>query len=381
VPLLAIQLTHSAVLVSAISAAAFLPWILVSLPVGAMVDRYDRKRLMVCSQVVQAAVMAVTVLAVGAGAMSVGLAAVMAFALGIGDVVFGNAAQAMLPEVVAASQLHRANGYQNTVVYIGQQFIGPPVGSALFAFAASAPFGLNAVSFACSAALIAGLPRARQPRAEEHPPMAAAIRHGLQWLLRHRQLRTLALLLAVNTFCFSMGNSTLVLLATRTLHISARGYGLLLAAAAIGGVLGGLVDARLLAWLGTLPALLTSLVTTVVVFEAIGVAPNLVVLAGLLATSGFATTIWNVLVVSLRQQEVPNELRGRVNSVYRMIGWGLIPLGALTGGVVADTLGLRAPYPVAGVIRGIALLGALPVLIQTMRVYHDGSDLHRRAQV
>jgi predicted MFS family arabinose efflux permease len=74
--------------------------------------------------------------------------------------------------------------------------------------------------------------------------------------------------------------------------------------------------------------------------------------------------MWNIVTVSLRQQIVPSELLGRVNSVYRMLGWGLMPLGALAGGLVAHTFGLRAPFPVAGVLRGIALLVALPVLVR-----------------
>jgi MFS family permease len=73
------------------------------------------------------------------------------------------------------------------------------------------------------------------------------------------------------------------------------------------------------------------------------------------------------VTVSLRQQVVPSELLGRVNSVYRMLGWGLIPLGALTGGLVAHMLGLRAGYLIAGALRGIALLVALPVLIGALR--------------
>jgi MFS family permease len=367
VPLLAVRMTRSPVLVSAVSAATFLPWLLFSLPAGAMVDRYDRTRLMVRSQLAQAAVVAVTALLVALGGMSLDLLVVMAFALGGCEVVFGNAAQAMLPQVVPAGLLHRANGYLNSVTYIGQQFVGPPMGSVLFVVAAAAPFGLNAASFVGSAALIATLPRTVRPEVER-PPMRTEIRDGLRWLAGHRLLRTLALLLGVNLFCFAMGTSTLVLLATRTLHVDTSGYGVLLAAAAVGGTIGGVVNARLLAWLGTLPALLASLTTTVLVFEAIGVAPDVGVLAALLAVSGFATTIWNVTAVSLRQQQVPDNLRGRVNSVYRMIGRGLMPLGALAGGLVAGTLGLRAPFPVAGAIRAVALLAALPILVTTMRV-------------
>lgn len=366
VPLLAARLTRSPVLVSAVSAAAFLPWLLFSLPVGVVVDRHDRTRLMARAQLGQALVVVVVAILVATGAMGVGLLVVMAFTLGVCEVVVGNAAQAMLPDIVPGPLLPRANGYQRTAVHVGQQFVGPPVGSLLFVVAAAAPFGLNAVSFVGSAVLISTLPRTTR-RAAGRAPMRAQIGDGVRWLLGHRLLRTLALLLAVNTFCFSMANSTLVLLATRALHVSTRGYGLLLATAAVGGVIGGVAAARLLSRVGPLPVLLGCLATAVAAFEAVGLAPNAVLLAVPLGVSGLATTVWSVLSVSLRQQQVPDAVRGRVNSVYRLVGWGLMPVGAVAGGLVADTLGLRAPYAVAGAIRAVALLAALPVLVTSRR--------------
>ncbi|TDQ00839.1 MFS transporter [Labedaea rhizosphaerae] len=369
VPLLALHLTSEPVLVSAVSAAAFLPYLLVSLPMGALVDRRDRTLLMVSSQLAQAAVLAVVTVLLVLGGMNVGLLVVMAFALGVCEVVFDNSSQAILPDIVPDRQLHQANGYQNTATFIGRQFVGPPVGSFLFTAAAAAPFGLNALSFLGSAALIAGRRTERGARLARPggEPMRRAIVDGLVWLWHHRLLRTLALLSCANTFCFAMGTATLVLLATQEVHTSSLGYGVLLTATALGGAVGGLVNAHLVAWLGSLRALLVSLVTTVVVFVAIGLAPNTVVLAALLAVGGFATTMWNVLVVSLRQQRVPSELRGRVNSVYRMIAWGLMPVGALAGGVVAARFGLRLPYPVAGAIRAVALGAALPVLVRSLK--------------
>jgi MFS family permease len=197
--------------------------------------------------------------------------------------------------------------------------------------------------------------------------MRTAIADGLRWLAGHRLLRTLAVLLGVNTFCWQLGNVSLVLLATQELHLDAPGYGLLLAGAAVGSLLGGLLGAPIVERLGALPALLTALVTNVVTFVGIGLSPNAIVLGALLAITGFVTTLWNIVTVSLRQQIVPSELLGRVNSVYRMLGWGLMPLGALVGGVVAHTSGVHAPYLVAGVLRGIFLLAALPVLVRAMR--------------
>lgn len=366
VPLLAITITHDPRLVSIVAATTYLPWLLLSLPAGALVDRQDRVGLMWRSQAIQAVIVGIAAALAAAGDMSIPILAAMAFGLGACEVVFGNAAQAVLPEIVPKSLLHKANGNQYTVTTIGQMFLGPPAGSLLFTVAIALPFGVDAGSFVLSAALVATLPR--RARVEVgHPPIRTAIADGLRWLTRHRLLRTLALLLGVNTFCFQLGNVTLVLLATQTLRLSSSGYGLLLAGGALGSVVGGLVNARIVARTGALPALLTALFANVVVFEGIGISPNAIVLGSLLALNGFVTTMWNIVTVSLRQQIVPAGFLGRVNSVYRMLGWGLMPLGALAGGFLAHEFGLRAGYPVAGALRGLALLAALPVLIPAVR--------------
>ncbi|SNS23596.1 Predicted arabinose efflux permease, MFS family [Streptosporangium subroseum] len=366
VPLLAVTITRDPRLVSVVSAATYLPWLLLSLPAGALVDRHDRVGLMWRSQAIQAVIVGILGALAAFGQIGIPVLAIMAFGLGACEVVFANAAQSILPDIVAEPLLHRANGNQQTITVIGYQFLGPPIGSLLFAVAVALPFGMDAGSFALSAALLATLPRGGR-RQVEHPPMRAAIADGLRWLARHRLLRTLAVLLGVNTFCGQLGNVTLVLLATQALHLDARGYGLLLAGAAIGSLLGGLVSARVVERAGALPALLTALAMNVVVFVGIGLSPNAIVLGVLLAVNGFVITLWNVVTVSLRQRIVPSAMLGRVNSVYKMLGWGLIPLGALAGGLVAHAFGLRAPYPVAGVLRGIALLVAMPVLIRAMR--------------
>ncbi|MET9245415.1 MFS transporter [Nonomuraea sp. NPDC003709] len=366
VPLLAVTVTRDPRLVSIVSAATYLPWLLLSLPAGALVDRHDRVALMWRAQAIQALIVAVIAVLAAFGQIGIPMLAIIAFGLGACTVVFANAAQAVLPDIVAEPLLHKANGHQQVITTVGLQFAGPPAGSLLFAVAVALPFSVDAASFALSAALLATLPRRRRERIE-HPPMRTAIADGLRWLARHRLLRTLAILLGVNTFCFQLGNVSLVLLATQTLRLDAPGYGLLLAGAAIGSLLGGLVSARLVQRMGELSALLAALITNVVIFFGIGLSPNVIVLGALLAVNGFVTTLWSIVTVSLRQRIVPSEMLGRVNSVYRMLGWGLIPLGALAGGLVAHAFGLRAPYPVAGALRGIALLVALPVLIRAMR--------------
>jgi MFS family permease len=306
--------------------------------------------------------------AVAAGAVSVPLLVVLAFVLGCCEVVFGTAAQAVLPELVPRQLLARANGNQYASQVTGQLFLGPPVGSLLFVLAAALPFGLDTASFAVSAALLAGLVRqttggTRSPSM----PIGSAIGQGVRWLGGHRLLRTLAVLLGVNSFCNQLGQATLVLFATETLGVGRAGYGLLLAAGAFGSVLGGLVSPRVVRRIGRRAAVLAALAGSAAAYLAAGLVRDAVSLAALLAVNGFAITVWNVVTVTLRQEVVPTALLGRVTSVYRMLGWGLLPLGALAGGLVAHTVGLRAPLPLAGAVRAVALLAAIPILLRTLR--------------
>ena len=365
-PLFAVTVTKDPRLISLVSAAIFLPWLLLSLPAGAIVDRHDRVGLMWRSQAFQFAVMSVLTVLIVTHTAGIAALAAAGFLIGCAEVVYSNAEQSALPALVPADLLPRANGNQQVVLTIGETFAGPPLGSALFAVRAALPFGLDAVSFAGSAALLAGLPRTAksrttQPRSEQR--MRAQIAEGVRWLAGHRLLRTVALLLGVSNFSSQMGQATLVLLATQTLHVGTRGYGLLWTAAAVGSVLGGLVNPAITRRLGLLTSLIVAMAAFAVLDAGIGLAPDFAVAAALMAGNGFFVTMWNVVTVTMRQRIVPAELLGRVNSVYRMLGWGLMPLGALAGGFIAHAAGLRAAYIVGGVLSGVALLAALPVLV------------------
>jgi MFS family permease len=367
-PLLAVTITRDPRLVSVVTAATFLPWLLLSLPAGAVVDRYDRATLMWRAQAVQAAVVAVVAILIVVHHADIAVLAVGGLLLGSAEVIFSNAAQSVLPALVPPELLPKANGSQQVSLTVGESFLGPPIGSLLFAASAALPFGLDAASFAGSAALAARLPRTH-PASDtaKRPRIRAQIAEGLRWLAGHRLLRVVAVLLGIYNFANQMGQAILVLLATQTLHVSTRGYGLLLAASAVGSVVGGLVNPVLTRRLGLLPSLVFPAVVDAVAFAGIGLAPGPIVVAALLAVQGFSVAMWNVVTVSLRQRIVPGRLLGRVNSVYRMLGWGLMPLGALAGGFVAHAAGLRAPYIVAGLLCLLSVLTALPFLLSASR--------------
>jgi MFS family permease len=376
-PLLAYTITRDPRLIALVSAAAFVPWLVLSLPAGVIVDRYDRGVLMWRSQLAEGLMIAMIAVLVLAHVIDIALLILLGFLLGAAEVIFSNAAQSVLPDLVPPAELPKANGNLQVSLTVGETFVGPPLGSALFAIARVLPFGLNALTFFGSAALLTGLPKKDRP-VTEHARMTTQIGEGLRYLGGHRLLRVVAVLLGVSNFASQMGQATLVLLAVQILHTGTTGYGLLWTASAVGAILGGMTNPVLTRRLGMLASLIISLAVSAAATAGIGLAPDMYVAGALFAVNGYTTTMWNVVTVSLRQRIVPRELLGRVNSVYRMIGWGLIPVGAVTGGFVAKEFGLRAPYTLAGIVLAVVGVLTLPVLIRAGRT---GSSLAVAAPV
>jgi len=394
VPLLAVYFTHSPAQVAGVATAASLPWLLCSLHAGALADRYDRRRLMSIAQIVQALAVSIAAVTAMVPGGRIWMLYLTSFALGAAETVFANSAQSMLPAVVGPAQLEAANGRQYATETVTQQFIGPPLGSLLFAAALPAtrslPFWLDAVTFALSAFLIARiyLPRpagAADPAAAlagprpARRPMRHDIAEGLRWLAGHRLLRTLAILLAVTNMAGQIANSTFVLFATERLHVGARGYGVLLAASAIGGVAGGLASRRIVAHLGTRRSIILGAAIGAASAGVVGaLARDVYVMVACMAASAFSATVWNVATVSMRQRIIPDRIRGRVNSVYRLAGWGSMPVGAAIGGAIATTFGLRAPWFVAAALRiGVVTVAALALRPALFAVAEAGAQTPR----
>jgi MFS family permease len=368
-PLLAATLTRDPRLVAGLAVAFSLPWLLFALPAGALVDRLDRRRVMWHANAVRALLVALIAVLAATGIGGIAALYAVALALGVCETLFDNAAQAMLPAIVPASLLATANGRQYAAEVVANQFAGPPLGGVLFAASVSLPFWLDSATFAVSAVLIATLRGSFRPATSASPSPArrslrAEIAEGLRWLRGHRLLRTLALLLGVSNLATSMGFATFVLLAQDELGVSARGFGVLLAGMAVGSVVGGLVGGRFAARLGPARSLVAAAGIMGVLHVAVGLAGSALFVAVLLAIVGVFTMVWNIVTVSLRQQIVPDHLLGRVNSAYRFLGWGSIPLGALLGGLVANTFGLRVPWVAGGLVALAGLVVCLPVLTQ-----------------
>ncbi|MCU1450714.1 MAG: Na+/melibiose symporter-like transporter [Acidimicrobiales bacterium] len=374
-PLLAASLTRDPAKVAAVAFAGRLPWLLFSLLSGALVDRTDRRRVMWQVDLLRALVVTALAAAVLLESTSIALLVVIAFVLGTGETLFDNAAQALMPAVVGREHLEAANTRLYAAQISSQEFVGPPVGSLLFAVAMAVPFFLDAGSFALAAGLVLamrGTYRAPHRPSEGRPRLRSEIAEGLRWLWRHRLLRTLAVMLGVWNLLTTASAAIFVLFATQDLHVSKAGYGLLFSAGAVGSLLGTALATRVTRTIGPGRALLLAVAISSAADFAVAGTSSAYLVGAMGALGSMVGIIWNVVTVSLRQAIIPDELLGRVNSVYRFLGWGMMPIGAAVGGVLATAFGLRSTFWVAG-----AVLAAMALL--TFRTVNNKAIAEARA--
>ena len=353
-PLLVASLTRDPLLVAAATLIGRLPWLLFALISGALVDRMDRKRVMVITNVLRA--LGIGLMAWGVATDRVELFAiyVVAFGLGVAETFFDTSAEALVPRLVDIDDLPPANGRLQALEWVGGAFAGPPLGALLFAVFAALPFFLDAASFAIAAVFILLIPGSYRSERVIDTSVREDIAGGLKWLWNQRVVRTLALMAGVtNLFTFGI-IAVFVLYAQDILGVSDVGYGVLLATLGVGGLLGAVIGPRLVLSLGSGNTIRLTLVAQIVLTALFGFTSNVYVVGALLLLYGLLITAWNIVAVSLRQGLTPDEIRGRVAGASRLLAWGAQPLGALLGGLVASAFGLRAPFFVASVAFVIA---------------------------
>ncbi|MEJ7846211.1 MAG: MFS transporter [Acidimicrobiales bacterium] len=357
-PLIAVGITREPGAVAVVALAQRLPWLVFALPAGALSDRLDRRRTMLGASVARAVVLAGLAVAVATGHETIALLAVVGFALGIAETLFDTSAQSLVPALVPHDHLSQANGRLYAVELGANQFVGPPLGGLVVAVSAAAAVATSAAAYVVAAvalALVAGSHRVA--RAGPPTSMRADIAEGLRYLWRHRLLRTLALLVGLGNLASA---ATAAVLALRLVDpgpvgLSEVGYGLVIAAGALGSLVVGPFVARIEAALGRARVLVLALAlwgvaTTVpaATVSPVAIAASFVVLGGLVV-------VWNVITVSLRPRLVPAPRLGRLNASYRLVAWGSAPLGAALGGVVATVWSVEAVFWAAGAVFVVAL--------------------------
>ncbi len=346
-PLLAATLTRDPLLVAGAVFAQTLPWLLFSLVSGALVDRLDRRRVMVFADFFRSALVGLLGLAVFMDFASLPLLYAVFFFIGVAETFFDNAAVTVLPAVVPKGDLDRANGRLFGARIVANELAGPPLGGLLFAAAAATPFLLTAGALAAAAAFVMTMRgRFRVERVEGAPrtTLRAEISEGVRWLMAHKLLRTLAFSLAVMNVTLSSALSSMVLVAQERLGLDSVGYGVLLSSIAVGGIIGSLTAERIVARFGAGTAMRAGLMIEASTHLVIALSEDAFLVGATLAVFGLHAVVWSVISVSLRQRIVPERLLGRVNSAYMVFSAGSVSIGALLGGALASYLGLTAPF-------------------------------------
>jgi MFS family permease len=367
VALLAVRLTRSPLLISGVALAARLPWLFLALPAGAWADRWDRRRTMIRMNVVRVVLLGGLAAATAADVSTIALVYVVALGLGCAEVLFDTSSQTLMPAVVEDREdLSKANGRLYAAETVTNQFVGPPVGGFLVAASAALAIGVGAGLYAVAALALVLLPGTYRTR-REGPPVSlrADIGEGLRYLFNHRLLRTLGMLLGAQNLLISAQGAIFVLFLVSDAHglgLSDVSVGVLFAFGAVGGVVGSLVAAPVERVLGRTRLLAVAVLVGGVSLGLPGVVPHVAVAAAAGAMGGVAAVMWNVVTVSLRQRIIPDHLLGRVNSGYRLLGWGTQPIGAALGGAVAEVAGLRGVFVLSGALV-VALLVPLLVVI------------------
>jgi MFS family permease len=359
-PLYVAAHTRSPLIVSATAGAAWLPWLLFALPGGVLVDRVDRRRLMVVIDWARVVAMSVLATALLAGWAGIALLDAVLFVINTGEVVFRSASQAMISAVVPRARLERANGWLVGGTTLMQQMIAGPLAGFLFVAAACIPFFVNAGTYAASAvlvSLVAGTYRASRPGPDGGKPPPRRIRadlaEGFRWLAHQRVLRTMAVLIGLLNLTLTAATAVLVLLAKERLHLGPVGYGTLFTCEAAGALLGSACGDWLIRRVTATWTIRIGLLIEAGLHLTLATSTSAYVVGFMLFAFGVHAALWTIVGSSLRQRLTPPDMLGRVASTSLFIAAGGNCVGAMLGGVIAARFGITAPYWTGFVVAAI----------------------------
>jgi Major Facilitator Superfamily len=390
VPLVAVIVLHAGpFVVGVLTAAGWLPWLVIGLPAGAWVDRWPARRVMIACDLVSAVLYASVPVAAWAGVLSTGLVVAVQLGGGAASVLFMTAYQVYLPSLVTPAELIEGNtkmqGSASAAAFAGPGLAGL---AAQLAGAVSALLG-NAVSFLVSAACLLAARRARRARragparparvarpdrprrSEQRTALRREIADGLLLVLRDPFLRQLSTFWAAANLALTGYAALLVVFLVRVIGLTPGSVGLLTAIPGAGGILGALLTRRITARYGTARGLLLSTWCAVpfgllIPLTGPGWRLGFYAAGSLMAYTGIA--VGNVIIAAFRQSYSPPGMCGRVTATMRFLIFGTSPLGALLGGSLGTWLGVR---PALWILLGAVALSGILLITRALTGRRD----------
>lgn len=367
-PLLAITLTKDPVLIALLSAMISLPWLLFAIPIGLIVDLVDKRHLIAITNTMRFLIAAFLALSISTNRITIYWLLVAAFLIGICEVAADTAAQSLIPVILEKQNFERANSRLNISESVIQGFVGAPLSGFLYSAAIFLPFAFNSLGFAMAAVFVLLIPvhliaptETLVAQKKDRASFLSEIKFGLKHLWKDKDLRGLVSVTTSMGFFFSLAMSTIVLFATETLKIQPRYFGVVMAIIGSGGILGALVAPKLSKRFGRGRVLAVSIVFSSLSTLAGGLAPDVWFYIAISFLSSVAISTWNVLLMSCYQVLIPKEIYGRIHGARRTFVWGIMPIGAFCGGVIANT-GLRSPLIIGGIGTTIISVAAFSMI-------------------
>jgi MFS family permease len=347
-----------------LSALVMLPWLLFAIPIGLIVDRSDKRLLVTFTNSIRFITAGLVALAISTDTITIYWLLLATFLIGTCEVATDTAAQSLIPVILEKKNFETANSRMNIAQTVIQNFIGAPLSGFLYATAVVLPFILNSLGFLIAAIFVFMIPAhlilqssSAETEVAEKKSFVSEIKFGLNYLWNDRPLRRLVATTTSLGLFYSLSTSTLILFITEILEVQAKYFGVLMAGAGSGGVLGGILTPMLSKKFGrgTVLAVAIFISSITVLFQ--GISPNVWVFGVIGFVSTFTITNWNILLMSCYQVLIPAELYGRIHGARRTFVWGVMPVGALLGGVIAQS-GLRLPLIVGGIATTLISLSA-----------------------
>ncbi|MEO0048795.1 MAG: hypothetical protein RL556_127 [Actinomycetota bacterium] len=383
-PLLATTLTQDPILIAGIAALAMLPWLLFGIPLGALVDRVNRRLALAIASGVKFSAAAGISLAIATGHMNIWVLYVATFLIGTTEVVSDTAMQSMIPKLLKKNQLETGNSRLSIAQTILGTFIGTPLGGLLYAVAIWVPFAFNAAGFLVSALLLLLIPikvkkdfnRASDTSHREPTHFVEDIKVGILHLWNDKKLLRLVITTASIGFTFNVGTATMVLFILNVLHVPAAYFGLIFTLEGVSGLISSIQAASLSKRFGRGRVLAISITLCPLVIGLQGFATNIYFFVAMLVIFGYLISLWNILLMSTYHELIPNEMFGRVHGTRRTLVWGLMPFGSMIGGWIA-TFDLHAPFFVTGIFGTLIGLSAMRFIskLQPKKLAEDNCAL------
>ncbi|MDP3950899.1 MFS transporter [Microbacterium sp.] len=353
-PLLAASITRDSVLVAGILVAQYLPWLLFTLISGVVVDRLDRRRLLMIGNAVRTVALGLLAVALFIGHLPLLLLYAVVFAVGVAETIVDNASASMLPSIVRRDRLDWANGRVVATRTISDDLAGPAAAGVLFTLSASLAVVTGSAAYLAAAAaalLITHIaPSGERTHSRATRSVAADLRAGISYFWSDRLMRELAAQAAVFNFAGGAVGGILVLALTGPMGLTPMQLGFFLAFTALGGLVAGLTAQRVISRLGRGTILLLGALVATVGYTTVALTFDPVLSAGALLLAAATMTYGQVVTVTQRQATIPGHLLGRVTSTFRLIGLGVVPFGALAGGILAQHFGLASVFVAAAAV-------------------------------